>query len=108
MDSRADVWLEAGDTDSGLRHLKVTLIQEGQEIEVLSHEVKQPGRFLGIIGSTKKKVEITVVLDAETLQLKTGPAKILIAARDLAWRNNFQGRLTTLEKDIFVDLNPSF
>lgn len=103
MDSRAAVSLEAGDIDSGIKHLTVTVVQGGKKITLLSHEVEQPNRVLGLIGSTTKKVQITVVLDAKALDLENGPAKIVVAARDLSWRNDFQGRLTTLEKDILVN-----
>jgi len=103
VDSRADVWLEAGDMDSGLKHLTVTCVQGGKEIKLLSHEVEHPHRVWGLIGSTTKKFQITVVLDAKVLHLHNGPAKIVVAARDLSWRDNFQGRLATLEKDILVN-----
>jgi hypothetical protein len=107
MDSRADVSLEAGDIDSGLRHLAVTVVQGGKEIGVLSHKVEQPKKFWGLIGSTTKKLCITVVLDVKVLNLHQGPAKLVVEVRDLSWRNNFQGRLTTLEKEIVIHPRPS-
>jgi hypothetical protein len=102
VDSRANVSLEAGDQDSGLKHLTMNVIQADKATEVLSYEVKQPERFFGLIGPTTKKVGLTVLIDAKALNLRKGPAKIVIEARDLSWRNTFQGRLTTLEKDIVI------
>ncbi len=108
VDSRANFNLEAGDVDSGLRHLRVCIIQGGQQREVLDQEVKQPRRFLGLFGPTTKKVQIKVVLDANALKLHEGPAKLVVEAHDLSWRNNFQGRLTTMEKEIMVQPEGSF
>jgi hypothetical protein len=51
VDCRAEVCLEAGDRDSGLKHLEVTVIQAGREIPVLFYEIKQPKSFLGLFGA---------------------------------------------------------
>jgi len=43
LESRGAFWLEAGDVDSGLRRVKVTVIQREVEIEVVSHDLEPPG-----------------------------------------------------------------
>jgi hypothetical protein len=106
--ARAEVLVEAGDQDSGIRSLRVSVIQAGREVHVLSREVKHPERFLGFLGATVKKVEIALVLDAKALNLLPGPAKLMIEAYDLSWRNNFRGRLTTLERNIDINLTSAF
>ena len=105
VEQRAEYFLEAGDVDSGLRHLKVTVTQDGQEIEVLSQEFSAPG-FWGSGGGIKK-VETPVVLDAGSLPLRQGPATIRIAARDTSARNGFQGRVTVLKRQIYINLKGS-
>jgi hypothetical protein len=106
VEYRAEYLLEAGDEDSGLRNLQATVIQEGKEIKVLSHTFKPAEGFLGSKGATKK-VEVSLVLDAEALNLRDGPATLKIATRDLSWRNSFQGRLTVLKKEIYINTKRS-
>ena len=43
LNSHAAFWLEAGDIDSGLRRVKVTVIQREVEIEVVSHNLESSG-----------------------------------------------------------------
>ncbi len=102
LESHAAFWLEAGDVDSGLRRVKVTVIQREVEIEVVSHNLEPPGGFWSSTGDTIKKVDFPLVLDAQTLGLQAGKATLVITARDLSWRNGFKGRITTLKKEIVI------
>jgi hypothetical protein len=102
LESHAAFWLEAGDIDSGLRHVKVTVIQKEVEIEVLSHNLEPPGENWGTKGDAIKKVDFPLALDAQTLGLQEGEATLVITARDLSWRNGFKGKITTLKKELVI------
>lgn len=101
LETRVEFLLEAGDQDSGLRHVRVTVIQAGVEVELASYNPPTPEGFWWSPGSVKK-VALPVVLDARALNLRAGPATLLITVRDLSWRNWFQGRITTLKHDMAV------
>jgi len=102
LESHAAFWLEAGDQDSGLRHVKVTVIQKEMEIEVLSKNLEPSGGIWGTQGDAVKKVDFPLALDAQALGLQEGKATIVVTARDLSWRNGFKGRITTMKKEIVV------
>lgn len=101
VEKRAEFVLEAGDVDSGLRNLKVTVVQGGKEIELVSQVFKEPEGYWWSADAVKK-VEIPVVLDPESLNLREGPATLKIAARDLSMRNGSKGRLTILQREIHI------
>ena len=102
LESHAAFWLEAGDIDSGLRRVKVTVIQREVEIEVLSHNLEPPGGTWSIQGDAIKQAVFPLVLDAQTLGLQEGKASIVMTAHDLSWRNGFKGRSITLKKEIII------
>ena len=102
LGSHAAFRLAAGDVDSGLRHVKVTVIQKEMEIEVLSKNLEPPGGFWGIKGDAVKKVDFPLVLDAQALGIQQGKATIVVTVRDLSWRNGFKGRITTLKKEMVI------
>jgi murein DD-endopeptidase MepM/ murein hydrolase activator NlpD len=91
--------LKAGDRDSGLKEISVTINQGGQEKTVLSRTFP-PG---GEKGAT---AEIPVTLDPKVLGLKEGKVTITVNALDRSWRNLFRGRSTTLTWDAEVSLVP--
>jgi hypothetical protein len=101
VEKRAEFVLEAGDLDSGLRNLKVTVVQGAKEIELVSEAFKEPEGFWWSTDAVKR-VEIPVVMDPESLDLRQGPATLKIAARDLSMRNGSQGRLTILQREIHI------
>ena len=45
LESHAAFWLEAGDHDSGLRSVKVTVVQKEVRAEVVSKNIEPPGGF---------------------------------------------------------------
>ena len=95
-------WLATGDHDSGLRHVKVTVIQKEMQVEVLSKNFEPPGGIWAGTGDAIKKVDIPLVVDGQALGLQEGKATIVVRVRDLSWRNGFKGRLTTLEKQVVI------
>ncbi|MBM4301581.1 MAG: hypothetical protein FJ121_08630 [Deltaproteobacteria bacterium] len=102
LESHPAFWLEAGDQDSGLRRVKVTVIQKEVEIEVLSKNLETPGGFWGTQGDAIKKVDFPLELDAQTLGLQEGMATLTVTASDLSWRNGFKGRITTVKKEMVI------
>jgi hypothetical protein len=100
LESQAAFWLEAGDIDSGLKNVKVTVIQKEMKIEVLSKNLEPPGGIWGGTGEAIKQVNIPLTLNAHDLGLQQGKATIVVTVRDLSWRNGFKGRITTLKKEI--------
>jgi hypothetical protein len=102
LGSHAGFRLAAGDRDSGLRNVKVTVIQKEMEIEVLSKDLEPPGGIWSTQGDAVKKVDFPLVLDAQALGMQQGKATIVVTVRDLSWRNGFKGRITTLKKEMVI------
>ena len=91
--------LKAGDRDSGLKDLRVTLSQAGQERLVLNRTFPPGGEG----GST---VELPVALDPQALGLKDGKATLTLNAKDRSWRSFLTGGGTSLTWDVEVNLVP--
>jgi murein DD-endopeptidase MepM/ murein hydrolase activator NlpD len=91
--------LKAGDRQSGLKEVKVSITQDGHE-KVVVDRTFPPGGEKGLTA------EIPVPLDPKALGLKEGKATITVKALDRSWRNVFQGRSTTLTWDAEVSLVP--
>ena len=102
LESHAAFWLAAGDQDSGLRNVKVTVIQKEMKIEVLSKNLEPPGGIWGGTGDAVKKVDFPLEFDPQALGLQQGKATIVVTVRDLSWRNWFKGRATTLKKEMVI------
>ena len=102
LESHGAFRLAAGDQDSGLRNVKVTVIQKEMTIEVLSKNLEPPGGIWGTQGDAVKKVDFPLALDAQALGLQEGKATIVVTVRDLSWRNGFKGRITTMKKEMVV------
>ena len=102
LGSHAAFRVEAGDTDSGLRHVKVAVIQKEMEVEVLSKNLEPPGGIWSTEGDAVKKVDFPLALDAQALGMQQGKATIVVTVRDLSWRNGFKGRIITLKKEIVI------
>ena len=107
LKSHTAFWLEAGDIDSGLRSVKVTVIQKEVRAEVLSKNLEPPGGIWGSQGDAVKKVDFPVEVDAQALGLHEGKATIVVTVRDLSWRNGFKGRITTLKKEMVIQYEKS-
>ncbi|MBM4285894.1 MAG: M23 family metallopeptidase [Deltaproteobacteria bacterium] len=91
--------LQAGDRSSGLREVRVTLSQEGQEKEVLARTFPPAGEP----GST---VDLPFTVEPKALGFKEGKATLAVTVRDRSWRNFFQGRHAALTKEMVIDLVP--
>jgi murein DD-endopeptidase MepM/ murein hydrolase activator NlpD len=91
--------LEAGDADSGLKEVRVTITQGNLEKVVLNRQFP-PG------GTPGAKVELPFTLEPQALGLKEGKARISATVRDRSWREWFQGRTAGLSREVTIDLVP--
>ena len=97
--AKTTLTLEAGDEGSGLKEVKITLSQDGQEKVVLEKKFP-PG------GDPGEKVEIPFTLEPKALGFKEGKATLTAVARDRSWREMFRGRTATLSQEVVIDLVP--
>jgi murein DD-endopeptidase MepM/ murein hydrolase activator NlpD len=91
--------LKAADQTSGLKEIRVSIAQDGQEKVVLSRAFP-PG------GDKGTELELPFTLEPKALGLKEGKAVLTAWARDRSWRDWFQGRRTTLSREVVIDLVP--
>ncbi len=84
---------------SGLREVKITFSQAGQEKVILEKKFP-PG------GAPGEKVEIPFTLEPKALGFKEGKATLTVTARDRSWRDMFQGRSARLSREVVIDLVP--
>lgn len=102
---RTEFLLEAGDKDSGLRDIRVSVVQSSEEKVIMIRTFSRMNGLFGYKGSKFTKIEMPVVADAKELGLKEGKAKIVVTAHDFSWRNRFQGRVTTLIREVEVSFS---
>ena len=107
LQSHAAFRLAAGDQDSGLKHVRVTVIQKEMKVEVLSKDLEPPEGTWGGAGEAIKKVDFPLAVDGQALGLQEGKATIVVTVRDLSWRNWFKGRTTTMKKEMVVQYQKS-
>ncbi len=91
--------LEAGDENSGLKEVRITFSQDGQEKVVLEKKFP-PG------GEPGSKVEIPFTLEPKALGFKEGKATLVATVRDRSWREFFRGRAARLSREVVIDLVP--
>jgi murein DD-endopeptidase MepM/ murein hydrolase activator NlpD len=104
---RTDFVVKAEDKDTGIRDIRVTVQQEGQEKEVLARTFPAPALWgFGSKGSRVMVIEIPFTVDAKALGLKDGKATLVVQSHDYSWRNHFQGRLATLTREVDLALVP--
>ncbi|MGA9756025.1 MAG: hypothetical protein WBV23_12885 [Desulfobaccales bacterium] len=102
LESHGAFWLEAGDIDSGLRSVKVIVVQKEVRAEVLSKDLEPPGGIWAGTSHAVKKADFPLEVDAQALGLHEGKATIVVTVRDLSWRNWFKGRATTLKREMVI------
>jgi murein DD-endopeptidase MepM/ murein hydrolase activator NlpD len=97
--AKTNLIITAGDEDSGLKAVKVTLSQ-GDRSKVVLERTFPPGGDRGTL------VEIPVTLSPQALGFTEGKATLAVEARDRSWRNMFQGRTASLTREVVIDLVP--
>ncbi len=96
---RTTFTLTAADASSGLREVRVTLTQGGQEKVVLTRTFP-PG------GEPGQETEIPVQVAPPGLGLTEGTAILTATVRDRSWRGFFQGRRAAWSREVVIDLVP--
>ncbi len=97
--AKTPLTLEAGDEGSGLKEVKITFSQDGQEKVVLDKKFP-PG------GDPGETVEIPFTLEPKALGFKEGKATLTARVWDRSWRDMFRGRTNTLSQEVVIDLVP--
>ncbi len=90
------------DQKSGLRTLRVVLIQKNKEKEILNKEYQRPGK--NVAGTTEEKMSFA--LDMKALKLKEGDATLKISATDYSLRGMMKGNSTEVSHSIKIDTKP--
>jgi hypothetical protein len=99
--------VEVGDKDAGLRDLQVSIHQGGLEKHIMALTFPAQGDFFGAKGSKISKMEIPFAVDLKALGLTEGKASLAVQVRDRSWRNRFQGRISTLTREVSIRLSQS-
>jgi murein DD-endopeptidase MepM/ murein hydrolase activator NlpD len=94
--------LQASDARSGLRSLRVAIVQPSGEKVVLDDSY--PGNLLS--GGTRSEQSASVQLDPAAIGALSGPATLSIAVRDYSWRGGFGGNETRRDLPLRVDVDP--
>jgi len=94
----------AADEHSGLRQVRIVLLQNGKERILTDKNNFAQVDFWGRGGTLKDTFSITVT--PEKLGLNDGPAKLRIAVSDQSWQNWGKGNRNDFEKEIKIDMRP--
>jgi len=92
------------DEQSGLRRVRVDLLQNDKERLLTDKNNFAQVDFLGRGGTLKNTFTITV--SSEKLRLTDGQASLRIVASDQSWRNWGKGNQNNLETEIKIDIQP--
>ncbi len=95
--------LNAQDHGSGLREVRAVLRQGDKDKEVAVRNYFRKG---WLRGGESRRIEETLTLEPAAWGFKDGPAELVISARDFSWGRFFQGNLTTLTREVKIDLVP--
>jgi len=95
--------MKVRDARRGLRHLKVTLIQEGREIPVLDQNFPFEGLF-NAAGVHELVTELSI--QAAKLKLAQGAVDLQVEAWDYSRRGGGDGNVTRLSHRLVVDTLP--
>lgn len=97
---KTTVSLSVSDEKSGLRDIKILVVQGKTEKEVFSKSFPRKGN--GPIGGPKSE-EIVVELDPKSLGLQEGEALIKTQVRDFSLRDLLKGNLSEFSQAILID-----
>jgi murein DD-endopeptidase MepM/ murein hydrolase activator NlpD len=93
----APLVLEVKDPGKGIRALRVSVEQGGQEKVILDETYEPP----------RPEVPVRwLPAQEQKFRLQEGPGKLKVTARNASWGNFFKGRTETLEKDFTARLTP--
>jgi len=91
------------DPKSGLRTIKLAIIQNNQEHELLSRDFKRKAKD-GTGGTTSEQLSLTI--DTKALALKEGEALIRVSASDYSLRGFMKGNISEFSHNVTIDTKP--
>jgi murein DD-endopeptidase MepM/ murein hydrolase activator NlpD len=97
--SKTLLTLEAGDRESGLKEVRVTIVQGTAEKTLLTRRFPPEG-------APGEQVRLPITVEPQVLGFKEGKARITASVWDRSWRNWFKGRSATLSREVLIDLTP--
>ena len=99
-----DLSLNISDKKSGLRKIRVGLLQGAKETVLLEKEFPRKG-FLG--GGSVKETPVDIPLMLKESGVSDGKVTLGISVWDYSWRNWWHGNTTYIEKSLLVDTHPA-
>jgi murein DD-endopeptidase MepM/ murein hydrolase activator NlpD len=94
--------LDIADAGSGLREIRVSVQQAGNDS--VTHERAFPGNWRAGGAAPRLPERVEVEIDPKALGLVHGEATLTVTARDWSWRNGFRGNETQWQTPIGIDL----
>jgi murein DD-endopeptidase MepM/ murein hydrolase activator NlpD len=98
------VTVEVADAGAGVRGFVATLVHAGGEAPLAARDFG--GSLLPFVGAAAKSGSAELSIDAKSLGLAQGDAKLRIAVRDLSWRNWGGGNEAVVEVPVAIDFRP--
>jgi murein DD-endopeptidase MepM/ murein hydrolase activator NlpD len=96
-----DVELTLTDARSGLRSLRVTIRQAGEDTDLVSEEF--PGSLIGGAASVEPTRTQRFNIDPKALGLVDGEAVLTVVVSDWSWRGSFRGNTSELVIPVTID-----
>jgi murein DD-endopeptidase MepM/ murein hydrolase activator NlpD len=103
LGTSTDLPLALSDAKSGLRRVKISLIQDGREFPLIEKSYPFSSFFRG--GETKQDLS-TVKIEPKSLGLNDSPARLRVELADYSWRRWGKGNVTTSDFDVEIDTHP--
>ncbi|MCD6185257.1 MAG: M23 family metallopeptidase [Deltaproteobacteria bacterium] len=98
-----EILLKISDAKSGIRNIKIGLIQDGEETTLYKKEFSASS----LTGSGYVLEEpVKIIIDPKKRGLSDGKALLRVAASDYSWRDWWHGNRAYLEKSINIDTKP--
>ena len=100
LGKQTEIPFSVTDQKSGLRSVAVTVVQNGEEQELMAQSFARQG---WLRGAGPAKTEDKALFDLAKTKLKEGQAEIVITARDFSLAGTFRGNTTVQRLAVEVD-----
>ncbi len=98
--SSRTVEIKVEDFKSGLKHIRMSLFQNGLDTLLTDMEINKNG------AETVKQKSFRISLEPSKLNLSEGSAVFRLAVTDRSWWRWFSGNRTYIEKEVVIDTRP--
>ena len=98
-----DVALLLTDGKSGLRSVRIYLVQGAKKVAVFEEEYARQGILKN---SGPEQAEVQIKLEPAALKFKDGEAELLVTIRDYSWWDMMKGNLATVSFPLELDTKP--